>query len=107
MKQKVRPSERLDKEIQEKMQQGLAAAVATAQADGEGLLSDLMCLTVRRLLQREFCTIREGEVSLTDLWFLSHEKEAEQRRGRPLTNEERQEVRRQFPPPREIDFRMR
>lgn len=62
---------------------------------------------VRRLLQREFCTIREGEVSLTDLWFQSHIKEAERQKGRGLTEEEKQAITRKFPPPRPIDFRMR
>ncbi len=62
--------------------------------------------TVRRLLQREFCTIREGEVSLTDLWFLSYTREAERRHGRALTDDEKQEIIRTCPPPRAIDFRM-
>ncbi|MCX8092018.1 MAG: DUF5107 domain-containing protein, partial [Verrucomicrobiae bacterium] len=64
--------------------------------------------TVRRiLLQREFATIREGEVSLTELWFASHIRQAQQRKGRELTSDEKGEVVRQFPPPRAIDFRMR
>jgi Tfp pilus assembly protein PilF len=62
---------------------------------------------VRRLLQREFCTIREGELSLSDLWFTSHIKEAEGREGRALTTEEKQQLMRKSPPPRQIDFRMR
>jgi len=63
--------------------------------------------SVRRLLQREFCTIREGEVSLTDLWFQSHLKEAEARQGRALTSAEKQAITQKHPPPRAIDFRMR
>jgi glutamate racemase len=62
---------------------------------------------VRRLLQREFCTIREGELSLSDLWFASYIKETEQRKGRELTANEKQQLMRKFPPPREIDFRMK
>ncbi len=63
--------------------------------------------SVRRLLQREFCTIREGEVGLTDLWFASHIKEAESRNGRELTAVEKNQLMQQFPPPRQIDFRMK
>jgi hypothetical protein len=62
---------------------------------------------VRRLLQREFCTIREGELSLSDLWFTAYIKEEEQRKGRELTDAEKKRLTQQFPPPREIDFRMK
>lgn len=61
---------------------------------------------VRKLLRREFCTIREGELSLTELWFASHIREAESRKGW-LTETEKNEVMRKSPPPRQIDFRMR
>jgi len=63
--------------------------------------------TVRRLLQREFCTIREGELSLSDLWFASYIKESEQREGRELTANEKQQIMQKFPPPEQIDFRMK
>jgi hypothetical protein len=62
---------------------------------------------VRRLLDREFCTIREGELSLSDLWFASHIGEAEAREGRELTAAEKEQLKRDFPPPRRIDFRMK
>lgn len=62
---------------------------------------------VRDLLQREFCTIREGERSLSELWFASHLQEAEQRAGHPLTESERRKVMDANPPPRKIDFRMK
>ena len=62
---------------------------------------------VRRLLQREFATLREGELSLSDLWFASLTKEAEGRAGRKLTPAEKEKLMRDFPPPAEIDFRMR
>jgi hypothetical protein len=61
---------------------------------------------VRTILNREFCTIREGEISLTDLWFTLHIKEAEARKGSSLTEEERTNVIIQNPPPYAIDFRM-
>jgi hypothetical protein len=62
---------------------------------------------VRKLLRREFCTIREGEVGPSDLWFASYVQEAESRKGRALTSGEKEEFMQEFPPPREIDFRMR
>jgi len=62
--------------------------------------------TVRRLLQREFCTIREGEVRLSDLWFASYLREAEARHGRELTAVEKRQIEEEYPPPRAIDFRM-
>ncbi len=62
---------------------------------------------VRRLLQREFCTIREGELSLSELWFASYFQEAEKHKGSALTEAERQELMVANPPPRMIDFRMK
>ncbi len=62
--------------------------------------------TVRTILKRRFCTIREGEVLLTDLWFGLHLKEAEIRKGSSLTEEERAEAIAQNPPPYSLDFRM-
>jgi len=62
---------------------------------------------VRRLLQRESCTIREGELSLSDLWFASYIKESERAKGRPLTSDEKQQLMQRFPPQRQIDFRMK
>jgi tetratricopeptide (TPR) repeat protein len=63
--------------------------------------------SMRKLLDREFATIREGEVSLSELWFASHLKEAEQRLGRKPSPAERLELMKKFPPPRQIDFRMK
>lgn len=62
---------------------------------------------VRKLLDREFCTIREGEQSLSELWFASYIREAEARNGRELTAAERSQIMQDFPPPRQIDFRMK
>ncbi len=62
--------------------------------------------TVKTMLNHEFCSIREGEISLTDLWFTLHCKEAEVRKGGPLSEEEHAEVIAQNPPPYAIDFRM-
>ena len=62
---------------------------------------------VRQLLQREYGTIREGELSLSELWFASYIKEAEGRAGRELTTAEKEKLMQEFPPPSPIDFRMK
>ncbi|MCP4402361.1 MAG: DUF5107 domain-containing protein [bacterium] len=62
--------------------------------------------TVRTMLRHEFCSIREGEISLTDLWFTLHRKEAEARKGSPLSEEERAQAIAHNPLPYAIDFRM-
>ena len=48
---------------------------------------------VRKILQREFGTIREGELRLSELWFASWIQEAAKRQGRDLTEPEKQAVR--------------
>ena len=73
----------------------------------QGALSRGDYLAVRRLLQREFCTIREGEVSLSELWFASYLQEAAKRKGGELTESEKQDIMTANPPPRVIDFRMK
>jgi hypothetical protein len=70
-------------------------------------LADGRYADTRRLLGREFATIREGEVSLSELWFASYLKEAGQRQGRQLTEAETRELQEKFPPPRQMDFRMK
>jgi hypothetical protein len=62
---------------------------------------------VRRLVQREYATIREAEHTLSDLWFASYTREAEARAGRKLTSDEREKLMQKFLPPAEIDFRVR
>jgi hypothetical protein len=54
----------------------------------------------------EIPDMREGEVSLSDLWFSLHERLESRRLHRDLDEAERRSVRRRHPPPREIDFRM-
>ncbi len=61
---------------------------------------------LEQIFQHEFATIREGEVSLTDLWFAWHEKRLSAVENVPIDEQLRQRVRRDFPPPRTIDFRM-
>lgn len=75
-------------------------------ARGEASLSKGEFDPLREILKGEFSTIREGEVSLTHLWFLLHLKEAEARKGAFLSEQEQAEVIKQNPPPYNIDFRM-
>jgi hypothetical protein len=60
---------------------------------------------VRKLLVGEFSKVREGETSLTDLWFGMHAQLLSRREGLPVNAELLARVRREFPPPKEIDFR--
>ncbi|HPA16381.1 MAG TPA: DUF5107 domain-containing protein [Verrucomicrobiae bacterium] len=91
--------------------ESLASSVAgherIALAGAQIALEEGDYASVRRALQREFCTIREGEVSLSDLWFASYLKEAEARKGGVLSDAESRQIMEQHPPPREIDFRMK
>jgi len=50
--------------------------------------------------------MREGEVSLTDLWFGLHEQQLSKAERRPVDEAMKKHVRHSFPPPAEIDFRM-
>ncbi len=61
---------------------------------------------VLQALDRDFADIREGEISLTDIWFGAHEKLLSQREGVEIDDELKKRVRREFPPPSRIDFRM-
>lgn len=61
---------------------------------------------VDALFTREFAGIREGEVSLTDLWFTWHERRMAAAAGVEVDDALRAQVRAECPPPRAIDFRM-
>ena len=50
--------------------------------------------------------MKEGEVSLTDLWFGLLEQRLSLAEKKPVDDELKARVRRDFPPPYEIDFRM-
>ena len=71
------------------------AALATGQTEG-----------VERIFAHSFATIREGEVTLTDLWFAYHEGRMAAETGVEVNDEVRARVRTECPPPRSIDFRM-
>ena len=71
------------------------AALATGRVEG-----------VERILDHEFATIREGEVTLTDLWTAYHAARLAAAEGSPVDEALRERVRKECPPPRRIDFRM-
>jgi tetratricopeptide (TPR) repeat protein len=54
----------------------------------------------------EVSDLREGERSLSQLWFAYHEQRLADQEGVPLDEALRARVRREFPVPPEIDFRM-
>jgi hypothetical protein len=58
------------------------------------------------VLQHEFATIRESEVSLSDLWFEMHTRRLAQEEGMPADDALRARVEHDFPPPTVIDYRM-
>ena len=65
--------------------------------------------TVERILRSdiEVANMREGEVVLTDLWFGLHEKRIAAAENVPVNDALKERVRREFPPPENLDFRMR
>lgn len=72
------------------------AAIETGRLDG-----------IEQVFSEEFATVREGEVTLTDLWFAYHEKRISLEEHVPINSALRKGVRRDFPPPASIDFRMK
>jgi hypothetical protein len=49
--------------------------------------------------------VREGEVTLSNLWFEMHEKRVSTAENVPIDDELRRRVRRDYPPPSWLDFR--
>ncbi len=54
----------------------------------------------------DIANIREGELSLSELWFEWHEARLSRAEGLPVNETLRARVRRAFPLPKEFDFRM-
>lgn len=54
----------------------------------------------------EVVDIREGDNITTELWFQVHERRLAERENVPIDDALRQRVRREFPPPRDLDYRM-
>lgn len=61
---------------------------------------------VEDILSHEFATIREGEVTLTDLWFAWQAKLLSEKEGVAVTDELLARVRRELTPPLRLDQRM-
>ena len=60
---------------------------------------------VEPAFSREFATMREGETTLSDLWFGYHEQKLAAAAGVEVDEELRKRVRRELPPPHHLDFR--
>ena len=76
---------------------------------GQAALKEGRLAEVEALLRENIviADMREGEVSLSDLWFGLHEQRLSAQLGQPVDDALRERVRREFPPPAAIDFRMR
>jgi len=61
---------------------------------------------VEQLFAHDFATVREGEVTLTDIWFALQEKKLAASEKVPVDEALKKRVRLEFPPPPNIDFRM-
>ena len=74
--------------------------------DAKAALSTGDLASVEGLFDHDFATIREGEVTLTDLWFDLHARKLAAAEGVPLDDALRARARRLYPAPHRIDFRM-
>ncbi len=76
--------------------------------EGQALLAVGDLGAVERILDAatEIDDLREGEVSLSDLWYGMHEHRVAAEEGIEIDDDLRARVREEFPPPAEIDFRM-
>lgn len=61
---------------------------------------------LQQLFTTEFAVIREGEVTIVELWYKLHVKRIADERGVPLSDDLLQEARALYPPPSNIDFRI-
>ncbi|HYF51627.1 MAG TPA: DUF5107 domain-containing protein [Planctomycetota bacterium] len=61
---------------------------------------------VEPLFKYEFTTMREGEDTLAKIWFEYHEQRLSKKEGKPIDQALKERVRKELPPPANIDFRM-
>lgn len=61
---------------------------------------------VEQILDHDFANIREGEITLTDLWFAWQAKQIGEEQGIPVDEDLQARVRRELTPPRHLDYRM-
>jgi hypothetical protein len=83
-----------------------AGRIRTLEAQAAMAAGDLD--RVERILDSSLVltTNREGEVVLSDLWFELHERLLAERDGVEIDDSLCERVRREFPPPPHLDFRM-
>lgn len=76
--------------------------------EGQAALATGDLRTVEAIIgeAREVDDLREGEVSLSDLWYGLHEQRLAKEEALPIDEDLKARVRRDLPPPAEIDFRM-
>ena len=58
------------------------------------------------MLKNEYVVVREGETGLTDIWFELMYWRMAKNANKDLNENEKAEIRRQYPPPAHIDFRV-
>jgi len=63
--------------------------------------------SVERALQHKYADVREGETELTDLWFELWSRRIAAQTGQAIDERLRRAVERRYPPPIEIDYRMK
>lgn len=78
--------------------------VLIAQAKASLATGDLE--GAERIFHHDFALVREGEVSLSDLWFEWQARIMARKEGSEVTDAHRSRVRRELIPPQSIDFRM-
>ncbi|WP_127588760.1 DUF5107 domain-containing protein [Paenibacillus koleovorans] len=61
---------------------------------------------MQALFQKEFAVIREGEVLIIELWYKYNAKQLARARNVEVTDSILEEAKVQFPPPKNIDFRV-
>lgn len=61
---------------------------------------------IEPLFSYPFATIREGEVTLTDIWFEWHANRLAKAAGKPVDDTFRTRAKKECPPPANIDFRL-
>jgi hypothetical protein len=61
---------------------------------------------IESLFEREFVTIREGEETLTNIWYRYQAKRLAKAENRPLDEELMRRVRAECPPPKNINYQM-
>lgn len=100
------------KRFQESWDAFEAASEITKKDDRSRLFAGMAAYEIgnydflEELFSEQHATIREGETSLTDLWFGMEANREAKKRGTTVTPELLEEIRLTKIPPREIDFRM-